>query len=809
MDRGVTNFAFHAPRGTAAWVCLFDDDGTETRHQLSEQTLGIWHGAIPGVAPGTAYGFRVEGPWAPDKGLRFNADKLLLDPFARAVAGTLTPDPAIYGYVHGSPDSISTTDSAPYVPRSIVVGPDDFDWGDDRPTKQRWRDTVVYEVHVKGATALHDRVPEHLRGTYAGLGSPAVVDYLSDLGVSAVELLPVQQSVSETALLERGTANYWGYNTIGFFAPHNAYAAGGERGEQVAEFKAMVKAFHEAGIEVYLDVVYNHTAEAGPLGPTLSFRGLDDLGFYTRTAMDKSADDYWDVTGCGNTVDAGDPFALRLILDSLRYWVTEFHVDGFRFDLLSALTRVNHVLDMRTHPLMTAIGQDPVLRQVKLIAEPWDASMDGYAVGNCPAPWVEWNDQYRDTIRDFWRGHSDGIRTVATRVSGSADLYGDDGRSPYASVNFVTAHDGFTVRDTVTYAAKHNEANGEHNRDGTDNNRSANLGVEGETDDPEVLARRRRRAANLMVTLCLSNGVPMITAGDERGRTQGGNNNAYCQDNEISWIDWGADDAWLDVYDVDPRGAAAAAGAPDPAPAALVRGPADDEGRPQGPHLAAPGGPGADPGRLARRRARHAGDVPQRHSPALPRPPRRAAGRCVVRALVQQQRGPGRGRTAGQRLGARGRGRAVHGPLAPGRDRGPGGPDGRARRAQRRRDEVLSPRLSLPWDARPIRGRWLRWPREASSPHRRRARAGRRRGRGGGLAGRRLRARARTSARPVSPDLEVTELAAGLDHPWDVRPLGDGRLLLTQRERATVSLLGDGGRPGRRGLPLRRGVGLG
>ena len=560
-----TNFALHAPRGTAAWVCLFDDDGVETRHQLTEQTLSVWHGAVPGVAPGTRYGFRVDGPWEPERGMRFNPDKLLLDPFARAICGELEPDPAVYGYVHGSPATRSTSDSAPFVPRSVVTAPDDFDWGGQVPTKQRWRDTVIYELHVKGMTALHDRVPEHLRGTYAGLGTPAVIDYLRDLGVSAVELLPVQQSVPETGVLERGMTNYWGYNTIGFFAPHAAYAATGDRGEQVTEFKAMIKAFHEAEIEVYLDVVYNHTAEAGPLGPTLSFRGMDDLGFYSRVALDKQAaaaaaaaagtvdedvDAYWDVTGCGNTVDAGDPFALRLILDSLRHWVTEFHVDGFRFDLLSALTRVNHAVDMRTHPLLTAIGQDPVLRQVKLIAEPWDASMDGYAVGNCPPPWVEWNDQYRDELRDFWRGHSDGIRTVATRVAGSSDLYADDGRSPYASVNFVTAHDGFTVRDAVSYDQKHNEANGEANRDGSDNNRSSNHGVEGETDDDAVLAARRRTAANLMVALCLSNGVPMITAGDERGRTQRGNNNAYCQDNAISWVDWSADDAWLDVYEL-------------------------------------------------------------------------------------------------------------------------------------------------------------------------------------------------------------------------------------------------------------------
>jgi glycogen operon protein len=394
-------------------------------------------------------------------------------------------------------------------------------------------------------------VPEHLRGTYAGLATPAVIDYLRDLGVTAVELLPVQQFVSEPRVLARGQRNYWGYNTIGFFAPHNAYAAADDRGGQVREFKEMVRAFHAAGLEVILDVVYNHTAEGGTDGPTLSFRGLDDHGFYHRVddrrPGDPYDDTYWDVTGCGNTVDASNPFALRLILDSLRYWTREMRVDGFRFDLMSALTRVGYEVDMGSH-LLTAIGQDPTLRHAKLIAEPWDVSMDGYRVGEFPPPWVEWNDQYRDTVRDFWRGHSAGIRTVATRLAGSSDLYADDGRSPYASVNFITAHDGFTVRDAVTYERKHNEANGEGNRDGNDNNRSQNFGVEGETDDDAVVALRRRIAANLLVTLCLSNGVPMITAGDERGRTQRGNNNPYVQDNEISWIDWRADDAWLDVF---------------------------------------------------------------------------------------------------------------------------------------------------------------------------------------------------------------------------------------------------------------------
>ncbi len=529
-----TNFAVHAPAATGVWLCLLDDepgDG-ERRLPLTEQSLGIWHGAVPDVSPGTRYGFRVEGPWEPDEGLRFDPDTLLLDPYGRAVAGGMG------------------------AAQSVVVDPS-FDWHDDAPMRRRWRDTVIYELHVKGFTRLHDRIPEDLRGTYAGLGHPVVTEYLQDLGVTAVELLPVQQFFSEPALLERGTVNYWGYNPISYFAPDAAYSSSGDRGGQVTEFKEMVRSLHAAGIEVILDVVYNHTAEAGPEGPTYSFRGLDDRGFYRRVPSPDGYDDtYWDVTGCGNTVNAEDPLALRLILDSLRYWVTEMHVDGFRFDLMSALTRTAGADGIRVDmacKLLIAIGQDPVLRHVKLIAEPWDVSMDGYLVGGMPPPWVEWNDQYRDTIRDFWRGRSDGLHAVATRLAGSSDLYADDGRSAYNSVNFVTAHDGFTVRDLVSYDHKHNEANGEDNRDGTDDNRSWNHGVEGETDDPDIVALRRRQAANLMATLCLSNGVPMLTAGDERGRTQRGNNNAYCQDNEISWVDWRADGepgAWLDVYAV-------------------------------------------------------------------------------------------------------------------------------------------------------------------------------------------------------------------------------------------------------------------
>ena len=558
-SRESTNFAVYAPNARRMWVCLFDDDGTEQRHLLTESTLGVWHGAIPGVAPGRCYGYRADGPWDPRTGMRFNAAKLLLDPYGKAVSGDLAVDDAIFDYVVGHPTVKSDLDSAAYVPRSVVVH-DEFQWGGDTPPRRRWRDTVIYEMHVAGMTALHDRVPEDLRGTYAGLATPAVTDYLRDLGVTAVELLPVHQFCSETPLLAHGMSNYWGYNSIGFFAPHNAYSSSGDRGQQVTEFKEMVKAFHKAGLEVILDVVYNHTAEAGPTGPTLSFRGLDDLGYYQRVVPAPAAadaavaaapptDTYWDVTGCGNTVDATHTQSLRMILDSLRYWVNEMHVDGFRFDLMSALTRTNQVVDMGSH-LITAIGQDPVLRHVKLVAEPWDASMDGYRVGEFPPPWIEWNDQFRDTMRDFWRGRAAGVRTVATRLAGSSDLYADDGRSPYASVNFITAHDGFTLRDLVSYNHKHNEANGEDNRDGTDNNRSWNHGAEGETDDAEIIALRRRQAANLMATLCFSSGVPMLTAGDERGRTQGGNNNAYVQDNPTSWIDWRPDDAWLDVYEI-------------------------------------------------------------------------------------------------------------------------------------------------------------------------------------------------------------------------------------------------------------------
>ncbi|HSV37582.1 MAG TPA: glycogen debranching protein GlgX [Nocardioidaceae bacterium] len=531
-----TNFAVFAPLAEAVELCLFADDGEERRLPFTEHTMGVWHGAVPGVAVGTRYGFRAHGPWDPDSGRVFNPAKLLIDPYARAISGRLEHNPAIYGS--------SGVDSAPYVPLGVVVH-DDFDWADDVKPRRRWQKSVIYELHVAGFTKLHDRIPEELRGTYAGLGHPTVTDYLAELGVTAVELLPVHHFLTEPQVAERGMENYWGYNSIGFFAPHGAYARS-DRGQQVREFKEMVKAFHAVGIEVILDVVYNHTAEGDADGPTLSMRGLDDRGFYLREGETYA---YKDLTGCGNTVDASYPPALRLILDSLRYWATEMRVDGFRFDLASALARLEGDVDAVRSPFVTAVCQDPVLREAKLISEPWDASMDGYLVGAFPAPFCEWNDRYRDTVRDFWRGQAS-VRDMAYRLAGSSDLYADDGRSPYASINFVTAHDGFTLRDLVSYDEKHNEANGEDNHDGSTHNRSWNSGVEGPTDDVDVLALRHRQAANMLATLLLSTGVPMLTAGDERGRTQQGNNNPYVQDNEISWVDWQPDDAWLDLYDV-------------------------------------------------------------------------------------------------------------------------------------------------------------------------------------------------------------------------------------------------------------------
>ncbi|HWG94440.1 MAG TPA: glycogen debranching protein GlgX [Mycobacteriales bacterium] len=533
-----TNVALYSSGAEAVDVCLFDDDGRETRVALQESTFHVWHGYLPQVGPGTRYGFRVDGPYDPANGLRYNPSKLLLDPYARAVEGDLRLDDAVFGYVPSrlaaGEDVQDHRDSAPFVPRGVVVH-DAFPWGDDRPPRTAWTDTVVYELHVKGFTASHPGVPEHLRGTYAGLAHPAAVEHLLALGVTAVELMPVHHFVSEPHLLRRGLRNHWGYNSIGWFAPHAGYSASGSRGEQVREFKAMVRALHAAGIEVLLDVVYNHTGEGDHLGPTLSLRGIDNPTYYRLRDDDRAL--YRDYTGTGNTLAIRSPQVLQLITDSLRYWVTEMHVDGFRFDLASALARSFHDVDMLSS-FLTTVAQDPVLSQVKLVAEPWDVGEGGYQVGGFPPPWTEWNGRYRDTVRDAWRGRADGVRELAYRLSGSSDLYRRQGRRPWASVNFVTSHDGFTLRDLTTYEAKRNLANGEENRDGDDHNRSWNCGVEGETDDRAVTALRRRQARNLLATLLLSAGVPMLSMGDEVRRTQWGNNNAYCQDGPLSWMPW-------------------------------------------------------------------------------------------------------------------------------------------------------------------------------------------------------------------------------------------------------------------------------
>ncbi|MBD0292455.1 MAG: glycogen debranching protein GlgX [Jiangellaceae bacterium] len=535
FDGEATNVALWAPQASKVEVCLFDGVTEETRILLADRTFEIWHGRIPDLRPGVRYGLRVHGPWEPDQGKHFDPAKLLLDPYARAVTGELRLDSALFE--HGA-------DSAPFVPMGVVVGPSEFDWSGDVSPRVPWGDTVVYEMHVRGFTMRHPDIPEQLRGTFAGLADPAAIQHLLDLGVTTVELMPVHHYVSETHLLHSGRKNYWGYNTVGFFAPHAGYAASGSLGQQVDEFKAMVKALHSAGIEVVLDVVYNHTAEEGPTGPTLSFRGIDNLAYYRQHAADPGR--YYDYTGCGNTVDVSQPHVLRLVMDSLRYWAAEMHVDGFRFDLAAALARSMHDVDM-LGSFMTVIEQDPVLREVKLIAEPWDIGPGGYQVGEFPHLWTEWNDRFRDTVRDYWRGQAPGVRDLAYRLSGSSDLYGDDGRRPYASINFVTAHDGFTLRDVVSYDRKHNEANGEHNRDGTDSNRSWNHGVEGETSDRNVLALRHRQLRNLLTTLLLSTGVPMLLAGDEMGRTQQGNNNAYCIDDDTTWLDWSLRTEYADL----------------------------------------------------------------------------------------------------------------------------------------------------------------------------------------------------------------------------------------------------------------------
>ena len=529
-----TNFALFSEVAERVELCLLDDDGTETRTELREVDGFVWHGYLPTAGPGQRYGYRVHGPYDPAAGQRCDPAKLLLDPYAKAVEGAVTWDPAVFSYQFGDPGARNTDDSAPFVPRSVVVNPY-FDWAGDRPPRVGYLDSVIYEAHVRGLTRLHPDVPEDERGTYLGLSHPAIIDHLKSLGVTAIELMPAHQFISDDVLAQRGLSNYWGYNTIGFFAPHNAYAASGQLGQQVQEFKAMVRTMHEAGIEVIMDVVYNHTAEGNHLGPTLSLRGIDNASYYRLVDDDRRY--YMDTTGTGNSLLMRNPQVLQLIMDSLRYWVTEMHVDGFRFDLAAALARQFHEVD-RLSSFFDVVQQDPVVSQVKLIAEPWDVGDGGYQVGNFPPLWTEWNGKYRDTVRDFWRGQSATLPEFASRLTGSSDLYQSDGRSPVASVNFVTAHDGFTLADLVSFDHKDNGANGEDGRDGTDDNRSWNCGAEGLTTEPAVRALRARQQRNFLATLLLSQGVPMLLAGDELGRTQRGNNNAYCQDNDISWVSW-------------------------------------------------------------------------------------------------------------------------------------------------------------------------------------------------------------------------------------------------------------------------------
>ncbi len=541
-DGAGVNFSLFSENATKVELCLFDrnDDRRETCIPMTEQTHQVWHVYLPEVRAGQFYGYRVHGPYEPQQGHRFNPSKLLLDPYAKAITRTVRWSDALFGYRIGDPEqdlSRDDRDSAPDMPKCVVVDPA-FSWGNDMPPAIPWHQTIIYELHVKGFTMRHPAVPPELRGTYAALTCPEVIDYLKALGITAVELMPVHQFIADKHLEDRGLTNYWGYNSIGFFAPDARYANSGATGEQVAEFKSMVRALHREGIEVILDVVYNHTGEGNHLGPTLCFRGVDNASYYRLVPEDRRY--YMDYTGCGNTLDMTHPRVLQLITDSLRYWVREMHVDGFRFDLASTLARELHDVD-RLGAFFDIIQQDPVISQVKLIAEPWDLGPGGYQVGNFPALWAEWNAAYRDTVRRFWKGDAGQVGSLGYRLTGSSDLYGHSGRLPYASINFITAHDGFTLHDLVSYNEKHNDANGEDNRDGHNDNLSWNCGAEGETDNPEVLALRERQKRNFLATLFLSQGVPMLLSGDEIGRTQKGNNNAYCQDNEISWVDWKLD----------------------------------------------------------------------------------------------------------------------------------------------------------------------------------------------------------------------------------------------------------------------------
>lgn len=534
FDGNGTNFALYTSVAERVELCLLDDDKNETRIDITEVDAHVWHCYVPGLRPGQRYGYRVYGPYDPDNGLRCDPSKLLLDPYAKAIDGFVENTPAVFSYNFDDPQQRNTEDSSGQTMTSVVINPF-FDWGHDRPPEHEYHESVIYEAHVKGMSMLHPDVPENLRGTYAGLAHPAIIEHLQNMGVTAIELMPCHQFVNDTYLQEKGLSNYWGYNTIGFFAPHNGYAARGTLGEQVEEFKAMVKAFHEANIEVILDVVYNHTAEGNHMGPTLSMRGIDNPSYYRLVPGDEAH--YFDTTGTGNSLNMSSPHTLQLIMDSLRYWITDMHVDGFRFDLASTLARELHEVD-RLSTFFDIIQQDPVISQAKLIAEPWDVGEGGYNVGGFPPLWTEWNGQYRDTVRDFWRGEPSVLSELASRLTGSSDLYEHSGRKPIASINFVVAHDGFTLRDLVSYNEKHNDANGEGGADGESHNRSWNCGVEGPTDDPAINELRARQQRNFLTTLLVSQGVPMIAHGDEIGRSQGGNNNTYCQDNEIAWMNW-------------------------------------------------------------------------------------------------------------------------------------------------------------------------------------------------------------------------------------------------------------------------------
>ena len=539
-DGAGVNFALYSQVAQKVELCLFDEHDAETRIEMTEQNSYVWHNYIPGLQPGQRYGYRVYGPYDPMHGLRCNPNKLLLDPYAKAIEGNIDGDESLFSYWFKSPDDTSAMndlDSAAHTMKSAVINPY-FDWGNDQHPYISYHDSVIYEAHVRGMTNLNMDVPPDIRGTYAGLAYPSVIEYLKKLGITAIELMPIHQFVNDSFLQEKGLSNYWGYNTIGFFAPHNAYSSSGERGEQVNEFKSMVKAYHHAGMEVILDVVYNHTAEGNHMGPTLSFKGIDNASYYRLVEGDQQY--YFDTTGTGNSLLMRSPHTLQLITDSLRYWVTEMHVDGFRFDLAATLARQFQEVD-KLSAFFDIVEQDPIISRVKLIAEPWDLGSGGYQVGGFPSSWSEWNGRYRDTVRDFWRSQPSTLPEFASRLMGSSDLYQVNGRRPVASVNFITAHDGFTMNDLVSYNEKHNEANGEGNRDGESNNRSWNCGVEGPTNIPDVNDLRQRQMRNMFATLLFSQGIPMICGGDEVARTQQGNNNAYCQDNEISWTNWHLD----------------------------------------------------------------------------------------------------------------------------------------------------------------------------------------------------------------------------------------------------------------------------